>query len=57
VKRINFAATQLRKSEKSITEIAFESGFKSAAHFSTAFKSVYNMTPKDFRNQVVKPKV
>ncbi|MDF5607521.1 helix-turn-helix transcriptional regulator, partial [Vibrio parahaemolyticus] len=56
-KRINFAATQLRKSEKSITEIAFESGFKSAAHFSTAFKSVYNMTPKDFRNQVVKPKV
>ncbi|NMU27024.1 helix-turn-helix transcriptional regulator, partial [Vibrio parahaemolyticus] len=40
VKRINFAATQLRKSEKSITEIAFESGFKSAAHFSTAFKSV-----------------
>ncbi|EJA7359012.1 helix-turn-helix transcriptional regulator [Vibrio alginolyticus] len=57
VKRINFAATQLRKSEKSITEIAFESGFKSAAHFSTAFKSVYNMTPKDFRNQVVGPKV
>ncbi|MDF5203558.1 helix-turn-helix domain-containing protein, partial [Vibrio parahaemolyticus] len=54
---INFAATQLRKSEKSITEIAFESGFKSAAHFSTAFKSVYNMTPKDFRNQVVRPKV
>ncbi|MCZ0921959.1 AraC family transcriptional regulator [Vibrio diabolicus] len=56
VKRINFAATQLRMSEKSITEIAFESGFKSAAHFSTAFKSVYNMTPKDFRNQVVKSK-
>lgn len=54
VKRINYAATQLRVSQKSITEIAFESGFKSAAHFSTAFKSIYNITPKDFRNQVVR---
>ncbi|MCV5927109.1 helix-turn-helix transcriptional regulator, partial [Escherichia coli] len=44
VKRINYAATQLRVSQKSITEIAFESGFKSAAHFSTAFKSIYNIT-------------
>ena len=54
VKRINYAATQLRVSQKSITQIAFDSGFKSAAHFSTAFKSVYNMTPKDFRNQITR---
>ncbi|EDP60616.1 AraC family transcriptional regulator [Vibrio sp. AND4] len=54
VKRINHAATQLRLSRKSITQIAFESGFKSAAHFSTAFKSIYNVTPKAFRTQVSK---
>ncbi|MDF2153418.1 AraC family transcriptional regulator [Vibrio sp. CAU 1672] len=52
VKRINHAATQLRVSQKSITQIAFESGFKSAAHFSTAFKSIYHVTPKEFRNQI-----
>lgn len=54
VKRINHAATQLRISKNSITQIAFESGFKSAAHFSTAFKSIYSMTPKEFRSQIMK---
>ncbi|AXY03161.1 AraC family transcriptional regulator [Vibrio alfacsensis] len=54
VKRINHAATQLRVSPKSITQIAFESGFKSAAHFSTAFKSIYSITPKEFRSQISK---
>ncbi|MGR5302503.1 helix-turn-helix transcriptional regulator [Vibrio alfacsensis] len=54
VKRINHAATQLRTSKNSITQIAFESGFKSAAHFSTAFKSIYSMTPKAFRGQIMK---
>ena len=54
VKRINHAATQLRVSQKSITQIAFESGFKSAAHFSTAFKSIYSITPKEFRSQIAK---
>ncbi|WP_155487664.1 AraC family transcriptional regulator, partial [Vibrio harveyi] len=36
------------------TQIAFESGFKSAAHFSTAFKSIYSITPKEFRSQIAK---
>ena len=52
IKRINYAATQLRISHKSIAHIAFESGFKSAAHFTTAFKSINAMTPKDFRNKL-----
>ena len=52
VKRVNFAATKLRLTNKSIAQIAFESGFKSAAHFSTAFKGVQGMTPKEFRQQV-----
>lgn len=49
IKRITHAATQLRTSTKSITQIAYESGFKSAAHFSTAFKTYHGKTPKDFR--------
>lgn len=52
VKRVNHAATKLRLSEKSIAQIAVESGFKSAAHFSTAFKGVQGMTPKEFRQHV-----
>lgn len=52
VKRVNHAATKLRLSNKSIAQIAFESGFKSAAHFSTAFKGVQGMTPKEFRQQI-----
>ena len=54
IKRVNYAATKLRLSNKSIADIATESGFKSAAHFSTAFKGVQGMTPKEFR-QHVKP--
>ncbi|MDN3617612.1 MAG: helix-turn-helix transcriptional regulator [Vibrio gallaecicus] len=52
VKRISHAATHLRTTNKSITQIAYESGFKSAAHFSTAFKNFHGQTPKDFRVKV-----
>ncbi|MFA0214384.1 helix-turn-helix domain-containing protein [Vibrio cyclitrophicus] len=52
IKRIAHAATQLRTSNKSITQIAYESGFKSAAHFSTAFKTYHGKTPKDFRSLI-----
>lgn len=51
-KRINYAANQLRASHESICDIAFQSGFKSAAHFSTAFKSVQGITPKEFRSRI-----
>lgn len=54
IKRVNHAATKLRLSNKSIAQIAIESGFKSAAHFSTAFKGVQGMTPKEFRQHVKK---
>jgi AraC-like DNA-binding protein len=50
IKRIAHAATQLRTSNKSITQIAYESGFKSAAHFSTVFKTYHGKTPKNFRS-------
>lgn len=52
VKRVNYAANKLRLTNKSIAQIAFESGFKSAAHFSTAFKGVQGITPKEFRQRI-----
>lgn len=52
VKRINYAATQLRVTRKTITEIAYETGFKTAAHFSTTFKSINGLTPKEFRESI-----
>ena len=33
-----------------ITSIAYDCGFKDAAHFSRAFKTKFGMTPRDFRN-------
>ncbi len=56
IKRVNHATNQLRATEKNITQIAYESGFKSAAHFSTTFKSVQGMTPKEFRAHISREK-
>lgn len=33
-----------------ITSIAYDCGFKDAAHFSRAFKTKFGMTPRDYRN-------
>ena len=37
----------------SITEIALSVGFKSSAHFSRSFYSLMQMSPRDFRAQVI----
>jgi AraC-like DNA-binding protein len=34
---------------KSVTEIAFSNGFNSSSHFSTEFKRVHGMTPREWR--------
>lgn len=52
-RRIEACANDLRNGEgrrKSITEIAFANGFNSSSHFSTEFKRVYGMTPREWRN-------
>jgi AraC-like DNA-binding protein len=36
---------------RTITEIAFASGFNSAAHFTRVFKDEYGVTPSQFRNR------
>lgn len=57
-RRIEKAKGMLLDNLCSITEIAYNLGFSSASHFSSSFKSVTGMTPKEFlektRNSVHK---
>ena len=49
--RIRHAAELLQdtKVEKTVSEIAFETGFKDAAHLSRRFRKEYKVSPKEFR--------
>lgn len=38
-----------RRSDRTISEIAFAWGFSSSAHFSRAFRKRYGVTPSEFR--------
>ncbi|MBN2039338.1 MAG: helix-turn-helix domain-containing protein [Spirochaetes bacterium] len=49
--RINRAADLLRRSNKSVTEIAFESGFESLATFYRVFQKITGMTPTAFQEK------
>ncbi|HBZ7326258.1 helix-turn-helix domain-containing protein [Klebsiella michiganensis] len=51
--RFSGAAQDLRsvlESRRSITDIAFSWGFKDVSHFSRGFKSVYKMSPRQWRS-------
>ena len=47
--RIFHAQSKLITSDKSITEIAYESGFNSISRFNAAFLKINNCTPREFR--------
>ncbi len=47
--RLRRAQWMLANSNKDITSIAFESGFSSHSHMSSAFRKHFNQTPSDFR--------
>ena len=49
--RVEFAANLLRISDLSIKEVAFESGFNSAAYFSNTFKEFYGTSPERYRKE------
>lgn len=51
--RLNYAVSQLLHSDLSIVRIAMESGFASSAALNKAFKQTYNMTPTEYRRQLV----
>lgn len=48
--RISYASKLLISSDKSISQICFESGFNNASYFNRKFKEVMNQTPHEFRN-------
>src|SRR5688572_13150510 len=48
-KRLSHALHLLENKEKNVNEIAFESGFENASHFTRAFKARYQVTPSAFR--------
>ncbi|WP_158738027.1 AraC family transcriptional regulator [Alteribacillus sp. YIM 98480] len=47
--RIQYAKNQLKSSDNSIENIAFDSGFNSLSHFITTFKKRTHITPNKFR--------
>ncbi len=50
--RIRRAKTILSNPAKSITDACYESGFNSLTHFSSAFRSVEHMCPRQFKRQL-----
>ncbi|MFO7447560.1 MAG: AraC family transcriptional regulator [Ignavibacteriaceae bacterium] len=52
-KRLEYGRFLLETTNKSITEIAFESGFKNYSHFIRTFKEVYSITPLKFKSSAL----
>lgn len=46
--RLRQAATLLKSKTLTITQIAYTVGFTSQTHFSSAFKKMYGMSPKEY---------
>lgn len=49
--RMNRAALELRKTEKSVAEIACEVGFASPSKFASAFRAVMDVSPLEYRKK------
>jgi AraC-like DNA-binding protein/quercetin dioxygenase-like cupin family protein len=54
-RRVHEAARRLRSAD-SITTVAFDFGFASSQHFTTAFKRVTGMAPRDYRVTQCRPR-
>ena len=50
-KRLSHAVLLLKKTNQSISEIAFNSGFENISHFSRIFKEKYGSSPLQFRKK------
>jgi AraC-like DNA-binding protein len=49
VLRTNYACRMLKTTQKTITEISFDSGFNSVSYFNRIFKRFMNVSPNEFR--------
>ena len=54
-RRMQAAKVLLLDTDKTITEIAFQTGFNNLTSFTRSFKSATNLTPSDFRLTKKKP--
>ncbi len=52
--RLKKAAQLLRTGSLNISEVAYETGWQSPANFSTAFKSVFGISPKEYKAKMKK---
>lgn len=50
--RLTKAADLLKNSDKTISEIAHETGFNNRSYFYRSFKEEYNCSPSDFKSKV-----
>jgi AraC-like DNA-binding protein len=50
-KRLDYAQCLLNASQKNISEIAYDSGFENATHFSRVFKERFGLSPLQYRKQ------
>lgn len=55
--RINHASKLLMTSEKSISQVCFESGYNNISYFNRKFKAIMGQTPHGFKNHYVNRKV
>jgi len=54
--RLSYAVKLLKNTDLSITEVAETCGFNSISYFLKVFQNQYNMTPKAYKNTVLKNK-
>lgn len=50
-KRLDHAKLLIETSRKSVSEVAFNSGFENLSHFSRIFKERYGLSPLQYKNQ------
>ena len=49
--RLQIAQDELRSTDRSITDLAFDLGFSSGQHFATSFQGHFGMTPTSYRQE------
>ena len=51
--RLKKAGEELKNTDKSVSEIAFDCGFRNLSNFNRHFKEYFGVVPKDFRNNKI----
>ncbi|NLO71323.1 MAG: response regulator [Porphyromonadaceae bacterium] len=55
--RLNKAVELMKNHDLTITEIAYSVGFKDLGYFGKCFKKKYKLSPRDYMNEIKKPKI